>query len=131
MPASVTTAMVPSAGLGTRMAPANNTVPKPLVRLNGKALIDHVLDRHAEAGIKRAIVNVHYKADLIEAHLKGRRRPAIEISSERDKLLDTGGGVKKVLPRLGDGAVLDSQCQLGVDRRRGVEPRPADAGVGR
>ena len=81
-------------------------MPKPLVRLNGKALIDHVLDRHAEAGIARAIVNVHYKADLIEAHLKGRRRPAIEISDERDKLLDTGGGVKKALPRLGDGAFL-------------------------
>ena len=79
----------------------------------------------------RAIVNVHHKADLIEAHLKGRRRPAIEISDERGKLLDTGGGVKKALPRLGDGAVLDSQRRLGVDRRRGLQPRPADAGLGR
>ena len=68
--------MVLSAGLGTRMAPANNTLPKPLVQLHGKALIDHVLDRHGEAGIERAIVNVHHKADLIEAHLDGRRRPA-------------------------------------------------------
>ena len=106
MPELVTTAMVLSAGLGTRMAPANSTVPKPLVQLNGKALIDHVLDRHVEAGIKRAIVNVHHKADLIEAHLEGRRRPAIEISDERDKLLDTGGGVKKALPRLGAGPFL-------------------------
>ena len=65
--------MVLSAGLGTRMAPANNTLPKPLVPLNGKALIDHVLDRQAEAGIERAIVNVHHKADLIEAHLEGPR----------------------------------------------------------
>jgi MurNAc alpha-1-phosphate uridylyltransferase len=106
MPARVTTAMVLSAGLGTRMAPANNSVPKPLVRLNGKALIDHVLDRHVEAGIMRAVVNVHHKADLIEAHLKGRRKPAIEISDERSKLLDTGGGVKGVLPRLGGGVFL-------------------------
>jgi MurNAc alpha-1-phosphate uridylyltransferase len=106
MPASVTNAMVLSAGLGTRMAPAHNTVPKPLVRLNGKALIDHVLDRHSEAGIARAIVNVHHMADVIEAHLRGRRRPAIEISDERGKLLDTGGGAKKALPRLGGGVFL-------------------------
>ena len=98
--------MVLSAGLGTRMAPANNTLPKPLVALNGRALIDHVLDRHAEAGIEHAIVNVHHKADLIEAHVKGRRRPEIEISDERGKLLDTGGGVKKALPRLGAGPFL-------------------------
>jgi N-acetyl-alpha-D-muramate 1-phosphate uridylyltransferase len=101
MPAEVKTAMVLSAGLGTRMAPANSTLPKPLVQLGGKALIDHVLDRHAEAGIERAVVNVHYKADLIEAHLEGRRAPRIEISDERDRLLDTGGGVKRALPRLG------------------------------
>jgi MurNAc alpha-1-phosphate uridylyltransferase len=95
-------AMVLSAGLGTRMAPANGGVlPKPLVRLGGKALIDHVLDRLVEAGIERAVVNVHHKADLIEAHLKGRRAPHIEISDERDQLLDTGGGVKRALPRLG------------------------------
>ena len=106
MPASLTTAMVLSAGLGTRMAPANGTVPKPLVRLNGKALIDHVLDRQAEAGIARVVVNVHHKADLIEAHLRERRQPTIEFSDERRKLLDTGGGVKLALPRLGSGAFL-------------------------
>jgi MurNAc alpha-1-phosphate uridylyltransferase len=106
MPARITTSIVLSAGLGTRMAPANGTLPKPLVQLNGRALIDHVLDRHAEAGIQHAIVNVHHKADLIEAHVKGRRRPEIEISNERGKLLDTGGGVKKALPRLGAGAFL-------------------------
>ncbi|HWE16433.1 MAG TPA: nucleotidyltransferase family protein [Hyphomicrobiaceae bacterium] len=106
MPAEVKTAMVLSAGLGTRMAPANSTLPKPLVQLCGKALIDHVLDRHVEAGIERAVVNVHYKADLIEAHLEGRRAPRIEISDERDRLLDTGGGVKRALPRLGPGVFL-------------------------
>jgi MurNAc alpha-1-phosphate uridylyltransferase len=102
MPGKPTIAMVLAAGLGTRMAPANGgTLPKPLVQLAGRALIDHVLDRQAEAGIERAVVNVHHKADLIEAHLKGRRAPRIELSDERDKLLDTGGGVKRALPRLG------------------------------
>jgi MurNAc alpha-1-phosphate uridylyltransferase len=107
MPAKPTTAMVLSAGLGTRMAPFNGgAVPKPLVRLGGKALIDHVLDRHVEAGVERAVVNVRHKADLIEAHLEGRRAPRIEISDERDELLDTGGGVKRALPRLGAGPFL-------------------------
>ena len=87
MPGKITTAMVLSAGLGTRMAPAFAALPKPLVPLRGKALIDHVLDRQAEAGVERVVVNVHHKADQIEAHLRGRRRPAIEISDERGKLL--------------------------------------------
>jgi MurNAc alpha-1-phosphate uridylyltransferase len=106
MPGKITTAMVLCAGLGTRMAAANNALPKPLVPLGGKALVDHVLDRHAEAGIERAVVNVHHKADLIEAHLKDRQAPRIEISDERERLLDTGGGVKKALPRLGGGPFL-------------------------
>jgi MurNAc alpha-1-phosphate uridylyltransferase len=106
MPGKVTIAMVLCAGLGTRMAAANNSLPKPLVQLGGKALVDHVLDRHAEVGIERIIVNVHHKADLIEAHLKGRRVPRIEISDERENLLDTGGAVRRALPRLGDGAFL-------------------------
>jgi MurNAc alpha-1-phosphate uridylyltransferase len=106
MAGTLDAAMVLCAGLGTRMAPANNGLPKPLVALNGKALIDHVLDRLATAGIKRAIVNVHHMADLIEHHLAGRTAPAIEISDERPALLDTGGGVRKALPRLGPGAFL-------------------------
>lgn len=106
MPARLTTAMVLAAGRGSRMAPANGLLPKPLVSLGGKVLIDHVLDRHIEAGIARAVVNVHHKADLIEEHLKRRRSPHIEISDERDRLLDTGGGVKRALPRLGAGPFL-------------------------
>jgi MurNAc alpha-1-phosphate uridylyltransferase len=99
--------MVLSAGLGTRMAPLNGgSLPKPLVQLGGKALIDHVLDRQVEAGIELAVVNVHHKADLIEAHLKGRHAPRIEISDERRQLLDTGGGVKRALARLGAGPFL-------------------------
>jgi MurNAc alpha-1-phosphate uridylyltransferase len=81
-------------------------LPKPLVLLAGKALIDHVLDRLAEAGIKRAVVNVHHRADLIERHLRLRTRPAIAFSDERTALLDTGGGVKKALPLLGPGVFL-------------------------
>ena len=101
MACTLDTAIVLSAGLGTRMASASNARPKPLVALGGKALIDHVLDRLVDAGIERAVVNVHHKADLIERHLQVRRAPAIEISDERAVLLDTGGGVKKALPQLG------------------------------
>ena len=104
MAARLETAMVLGAGLGTRMG--ESPLPKPLVLLAGKALIDHVLDRLAEAGIKRAVVNVHHRADLIERHLRLRTRPAIAFSDERTALLDTGGGVKKALPLLGPGVFL-------------------------
>lgn len=98
-----TTAFVLAAGLGTRMRPLTETIPKPLVRLGGRALIDHALDRLADAGITRAVVNVHYLADQIEAHLSGRQLPAIEISDERARILDTGGGIRRALPRVGGG----------------------------
>lgn len=98
----VRAAMVLAAGLGTRMRAFSDEVPKPLVPLAGKPLIDHVLDRLAEAGVENAVVNVHHMADQIEAHLAGRESPAIEISDERDALLDTGGGVARALPLLGD-----------------------------
>jgi N-acetyl-alpha-D-muramate 1-phosphate uridylyltransferase len=97
----VDTAMILSAGFGTRMAPVNGALPKPLIRLKGTTLIDRVLDRVAEAGVRRAVVNVHHHADLIERHLKARGSPRIEFSDERARLLDTGGGVKQALPRLG------------------------------
>jgi MurNAc alpha-1-phosphate uridylyltransferase len=96
-------AFVLAAGKGERMRPLTNTLPKPLVQLGGKPLIDHVLDRLAAAGIKRAVVNVHYLADEIEKHLAHRAAPKIIISDERDKLLDTGGGALRALPKLGDG----------------------------
>ena len=72
--------------------------------LEGKALIDHVLDRLALAGVEKAVVNVHHKADQIEAHLASRTSPVVEISDERDLLLDTGGGLARALPKLGAGA---------------------------
>jgi N-acetyl-alpha-D-muramate 1-phosphate uridylyltransferase len=94
-------AIVLAAGLGTRMRPYNGHVPKPLVQIGGKSLIDYSLDRLAGAGVERAIVNVHHLADALERHLAPRRSPHIVISDERDKLLGTGGGIAKALPQLG------------------------------
>lgn len=96
------TVMVFAAGLGKRMRPVTETIPKPLVKIAGRAMIDHMLDRFAEIGVKRAIVNVHYLADQLERHLAERKTPEIVISNEREKLLDQGGGIKKVLPLIGD-----------------------------
>jgi MurNAc alpha-1-phosphate uridylyltransferase len=93
----IETAMVLAAGLGTRMRPLTDRVPKPLVMLAGRPLLGHVLDRLAEAGVKRAVVNVHHLADQIEAYLAARSAPEIVVSDERDAVLETGGGVKKAL----------------------------------
>ncbi|MDE1972179.1 MAG: nucleotidyltransferase family protein [Hyphomicrobiales bacterium] len=97
-------AIVLAAGLGTRMRPHNGHIPKPLVQIGGKSLIDYCLDRLADAGVERAVVNVHHLADAIEQHLAARTRPQIVISDERSVLLGTGGGIKKALPLLGDAA---------------------------
>ena len=95
-------AMVLSAGLGTRMRPLTNKIPKPLVEVGGKPLVDHVLDRLAQAGVERAVVNVHHFAEQLERHLAARKKPKIVISDERGLLLGTGGGVVKALPLLGN-----------------------------
>ncbi|MDI1345061.1 MAG: nucleotidyltransferase family protein [Pseudolabrys sp.] len=96
------TAMVLAAGFGQRMRPLTDTMPKPLVKVAGKALLDHVLDRLADVGVTRAVVNVHYLAEQIERHVAARNVPRVTISDERGVLLDTGGGVVKALPLLGD-----------------------------
>lgn len=96
------TAMVMAAGLGKRMRPLTATQPKPLVRVHGKPLIDHALDRLADAGVARAVVNVHYLADALEAHVLERKAPQITISDERDELLETGGGLVKAKEHLSD-----------------------------
>jgi MurNAc alpha-1-phosphate uridylyltransferase len=97
--------MVLAGGYGERMRPLTLRMPKPLVPLAGRPLIDHVLNRLAGAGVETAIVNVHYLPEQIEENLARRQgmKPAILISDERDKLLDTGGGAKRALPLLGPG----------------------------
>src|SRR4051812_14785144 len=96
-------AMVLAAGLGTRMRPLTDTLPKPLVPVAGKALIDHVLDRLVDAGVTTAVVNVHHMADAIEQHVNSRARPEVLVSDERGELLGTGGGVVRALEALGEG----------------------------
>jgi MurNAc alpha-1-phosphate uridylyltransferase len=94
--------MVLAAGFGTRMRPLTDRMPKPLVPVAGRALLDHVLDKLAEAGVTDAVVNVHYLPDQIIDHTATRTTPRVTISDERDAVLGTGGGVVKALPLLGD-----------------------------
>ena len=101
------TAMIMAAGLGKRMRPLTATRPKPLVEVNGKALLDHVLDRLRTAGIKKVVVNVHYLADALEAHLATRANGLdVVISNERDLLMETGGGLVKAAPLIDDDPFL-------------------------
>jgi MurNAc alpha-1-phosphate uridylyltransferase len=130
-------AMVMAAGLGTRMRPLTNDRCKALVELGGKSLIDWMLDRLAEAGVEKAVVNVHHFADRLESHLSERTAPAITISDERAELLETGGGLAKAAPLLGDDPIyvanIDSvwQEQPGVKQldklARAFDPGRMDA----
>src|SRR6202007_2582629 len=95
-----TTAMVLAAGLGLRMRPLTDRMPKPLVRVAGKPLLDHVLDRLPHGRVETAVVNVHYLPDQIIQHVAQRQHSRVVISDERDTILGTGGGVVKALPRL-------------------------------
>lgn len=101
-PLASDTAMVLAAGLGKRMRPLTASQPKPLVRVAGKALIDHALDRLADAGIAKAVVNVHYLADALDAHVSARAAPKVTLSDERALLLETGGGMIKAQALLPD-----------------------------
>jgi len=129
-------AMVLAAGLGTRMRLYNGEIPKPLVQVGGKALIDHVLDRLAAANVECAVVNVHHLADRIERHLSGRQAPRIVFSDEREQLLGTGGGVVQALGTLGDApffhvnsdTIWIDGVQPNMQRlARSFEPRHMDA----
>lgn len=91
-------AMVMAAGLGTRMRPLTDDRPKPLIAVGGKPLIDHALDRLVAAGVELAVVNLHYRAQMLKAHLDKRTDIEIRYSAEDDALLDTGGGVVQALP---------------------------------
>jgi N-acetyl-alpha-D-muramate 1-phosphate uridylyltransferase len=96
-----TKAMVLAAGLGLRMRPLTDHMPKPLVRVAGRTLLDHVLDKLAAADVGEAVVNVHYLPDQIIEHTASRKNPRVIISDERNQVLGTGGGVVKALPLLG------------------------------
>lgn len=130
------TAMVLAAGLGKRMRPLTATQPKPLVRVAGKALIDHSLDHLVDAGVGRAVVNVHYLADALQAHLSKRKgHPEIAISDEREQLLETGGGMLKALPALpdpfyclnSDNIWLDGPTDVFAELSRAWDPERMDA----
>ena len=106
MSGAPTTAMVLAAGLGTRMRPLTDHMPKALVSVAGRPLLDRVLDKLVEAGFRRAVVNVHHFADEVEAHLKSRTDLELVISDERAGLLDSGGGVQHARALLGEDPVF-------------------------
>ncbi len=121
-------AMVFAAGLGMRMRPITDALPKPLVKVGGRALIDYCLDRLAENGVERAIVNVHWRADQIETHLASRKAPKILISDEREALLDQGGAIKRALPALGrDPFLICNTDAFWIEGPRSNIARLADA----
>jgi N-acetyl-alpha-D-muramate 1-phosphate uridylyltransferase len=103
---SPTRGMVMAAGLGLRMRPLTDNKPKPLIEVAGRTLLDHALDRFKAAGVRFVVVNVHYKGEMIIAHLKKRTDLEIHIQDERDKLLDTGGALKRALPLFKDEPVF-------------------------
>jgi N-acetyl-alpha-D-muramate 1-phosphate uridylyltransferase len=118
--------MVLAAGLGTRMRPITDRIPKPLIPVAGKPLIDHAIDRLAEAGVKRVVVNIHYKADMVARHLETRRTPSITLSRE-DELLETGGGILKALPLLDDMFYVVNSDVLWLDGKTAALQRLARA----
>ena len=120
-PAMPSTAMVLAAGLGLRMRPLTDDRPKPLINVAGKPLIDHALDRFAAAGVARAVVNVHFFADMMERHLKARRAPEIVVSDERVLLLETGGGLNKAAAALGPAPVFCTNTDAILVDDRGAE----------
>jgi MurNAc alpha-1-phosphate uridylyltransferase len=126
-PLASDTAMVMAAGLGKRMRPLTASQPKPLVRVAGKPLIDYSLDHLTEAGIAKAVVNVHYLADALEAHLAKRRAPAITISDERAKLRETGGGMIQAQAHLPDPFFCLNSDNIWLDGPRNVFHELSDA----
>ena len=123
-----TKAMVLAAGLGLRMRPLTDHMPKPLVQVAGRTLLDHVLDKLGNAGVSEAVVNVHYMPDQIIDHVATRTKPRVIISDERDEVLETGGGVVKALPLLGHEPFFHVNADtLWIDGVRPNLARMADA----
>lgn len=102
MTVRIKTAMILAAGFGKRLRPITETIPKPLVPVGGRTMLDRSLDLAEAAGVAKAVVNVHYLADLVVGHCRARAHPPVTISDETDQILETGGGVVKALPLLGD-----------------------------
>jgi MurNAc alpha-1-phosphate uridylyltransferase len=128
MPVIPTKAMVLAAGLGLRMRPLTDRMPKPMVPVAGKPLLDHVLDKLADANVGEAVVNVHYLPDQIIDHVARRSRPRIIISDERNEVLGTGGAVVKALPLLGDAPFYHLNADtMWIDGVRPNLARMADA----
>ena len=119
---SIDTCMVLAAGLGTRIRALAPDRPKPLVEVAGKPLIDHTLDGLASGGVGRAVVNVHYLADQIEAHLARRTAPRILVSAERERLMETGGGLVQAAPLLGDQPVFCTNTDAILEEGPGGSP---------
>jgi MurNAc alpha-1-phosphate uridylyltransferase len=105
-------AMVLAAGLGTRMRPITDTIPKPLVKIDGKPMIDYALDSLVEAGVEKAVVNVHYLAEQMLSHLGCYPNLEIIVSDERDRLMNNGGGLAKGLKLLDRGNVFVTNADL-------------------
>jgi MurNAc alpha-1-phosphate uridylyltransferase len=110
------TAMVLAAGLGTRMRPISDAVPKPLIEISGRTLLDHAIDRLELVGVERVVVNAHYKAAMVAEALSTRQSPRVELSHE-DELLETGGGVARALPRLGSSFFVVNSDVFWLDSR--------------
>ena len=110
--APITQAMVLAAGLGTRLRPITDTMPKPLVPVAGKPMIDYGLDALADVGVTHAVVNVHHFADRMEAHLAAYPRLEITVSDERAQLMNSGGGLKQGLSLLQPGFVFVMNADL-------------------
>ncbi|MBF0094086.1 MAG: nucleotidyltransferase family protein [Alphaproteobacteria bacterium] len=108
----LTRGMVLAAGLGLRLRPITDRMPKPMVPVGGRTLIDRALDHFERAGVETCVVNLHYKGDMLRRHLEGRARPALIFSDETGELLETGGGVKKALPHLGHGPVFVANADV-------------------
>lgn len=128
MSCDIDTAMIMAAGHGTRMRPLTNDIPKALVKVNGKAMVDHAIDRVKAAGISRIVINIHAHADKMRAHLEARGDDSIIISDETDALLETGGGIKNALPLLGDKPILTHNCDsIWIEGMGATLPRLIDA----
>ena len=129
------TAMVMAAGLGKRMLPLTADRPKPLVAIGKRALIDLMLDHLADAGVSKAVVNVHYLPEMVEAHLVRRALPHVTFSDERELLLETGGGMLRALPQLpdpffcvnSDNVWIDGPRNTLLDLSDGWDPARMDA----